>query len=325
MVIALALVGGIVGHPHVARAATDPLDALLEQSGGGGASTDAATDTSSSSTADSTTVAAVSSGPAIIPAVTPLVVQEYSTDPAQLQSGSRFVLSLTINNPGKDAADDVVVQIGPSSDGTWGSKDELVVIGTGNAKYVGSIGAGASDDTVSFQLIANPAAPGGLRSVPVKLTWKSQGYEHTASGAVGLLVNSFVALDTTVQVPSSPVQKERFETRIGITNTTRRTIRDVHVVFSGEGARPSKSTSVTVGDIAPGATWTVPMAYIAPLVGRAKVIADVSYTDDFGDLRTWPVEAWVHVQRASSANDTSGGLSLAQVVTAISALLGLNG
>jgi hypothetical protein len=282
-------------------------------------------DSGASTAASTNTTGTGWSGPAIIPAVTPLVVEEYSTQPAQLESGSRFTLTLKITNHGTDDADGVVVRIGPSADKGWGSGEEFAVLGGGSARFVGPIKAGASDDTASFQLIANPAIPGGLRSVPVQITWKSGTYEHTSSQAVGLLVNSYVALDASF-ITSAPAVKEPFGTELRIRNLSGRPVKDVCVVFDGKGARPSRQTTITVGDLAPGAVGNASTKFTAPLVGRAQLLATVSYVDDFGDRRSVQVEAWAHVTRtAPQAEETSSRDVFSRAVLVVAALFGLSG
>ena len=319
--IAVALVIGLVVPATIARA--DLLDNLLDQSGGTGPTKLQKAAKKSTSTDTTATAGATATGPAVIPAATPLIVKEYSTDPAQLQGGSRFELSLTVNNPGGDDAEDVVVQIGPSSETNWGSNAELVALGSGSAQYVGTIASGASSSDVTFDLMANPASVGGLRSVAVKTTWKSNGYEHTSSEVVGLLVNSCVTFDSSLQTTGAPVQKVPFGTALRLKNTTTRTVKGVFVVFSGDGARASTTTSVTVGDIGPGETRTVPMNYTAPLVGRAKISAKVSYFDDFGEQRAFSVNGWARVQRVAPAPEERDVSVPERVMAYIAALLGL--
>lgn len=337
--IAMVLVVGLAAQSHVALADNGEspggdgslLDSLVNQSDSTpGAAQDIAkaagssSDSNSVSASGTTGAAANVVGTAVIPPATPLIVDSYTTDPAQLQSGTRFRLGLKLRDPGSDAAQDVVVQIGPSSDSGWGSSAEIAVLGSGSATYVGPIAAGGTNDQASFQLIANPASPGGLRTVPVKITWKTNGYEHTASEAVGLLVNSFVALDATFHTTAVPVQKEPFTVALKVKNTTSRTVKGVSVVFSGKGARPSSQGTMTIGDIEPGRTRSVSTTFTAPLVGRARLIADVGYVDDFGDQRTVRVQGWAHVERTAPAASSDDSLSR-HVVLVIAALLGLSG
>jgi len=325
--IALAFVATIALHASVARA--DLVDDLLGESKGSVPATlaakAAATDSGSSTTTTATTGGG-SSGPAIIPAATPLVVDSYATDPLQLQAGQHFTLSLSLKNPGTDDAEEVVVQIGPTNGTSWGSGDELVVLGSGSAQYVGTISPGQTNSNASFTLFANPTAPGGVRTVPVTMTWKSQGYEHTSSEVVGLLVNSNVALNSTIQALGAQTQRAPFKVTLHMSNTATETLKDVMVSFSGSGARPSQATSITVGDIAPGALKSIPMTFSAPLVGRARLIATISYVDDFGDRRTLTASSWARVQRTPPRAPTVKPPSLAaQLVAFAEALLGLNG
>jgi len=324
--IASAFVLTLILNVSVARA--DMVDDLLGESKGSVPATLAAKAAANptGSTAATTTATGGTSGPAIVPAATPVVVDSYSTDPAQLQGGSRFTLALSLKNPGTDDAQDVVVKIGPTTGSNWGSSNELVVLGSGSAQYVGTIGAGQTNSNAAFQLMANPAAPGGMRSVPVTITWKSQGYEHTASEVVGLLVNSYVSLDTQIQAMGTQTQKRPFQVVLHIKNSGSKPVKNVAVAFSGSGAQPSNATSITVGDLAPGASKTIAMTFTAPLVGRAKVVAAISYTDDFGDSRSLQAQGWARVQRTPPPSKDDKALSLAEEVVGFAmAMLGLNG
>lgn len=265
-------------------------------------------------------------GAAIVPPATPLIVDEYTTDPAQLQSGSRFTLTLKVTNPGADNAEDVVVQIGPSAEAaSWGTSDVLAVLGSGSAKYVGAIAPGASSDDAQFKLIANPSSAGGLRTVPVKITWKVNGYEHTVTEAVGLLVNSYVALNATFRAPATPAKKEPFRVALDIKNTTGRPVKGVSLAFNGRGATPSDMSTITIGDMAAGMTRSVSTTYTAPLVGRAKLLATVTFIDDFGDQRTVQIEGWAKVVRVNPNANVAENNVLTRMLTMLAALFGLSG
>lgn len=287
-----------------------------------------AKEASTTAEATATTGGGGTSGPAIVPAATPLVIDSYASDPVLLQAGSQFNLTLTIKNPGTDDAEDVVVQIGPASDSSWGGTDDFVVLGSGTAKYIGTLAGGATNANAAFTVMANPAVPGGMRSVPVKMTWKSQGYEHTALQAIGLLVNSAVSFETSMG-PKGTVSKDAtFPVSLTIQNTSSKTVKDVDVLFSGSGARPSDATTVSVGDMNAGTGRTLTMAYTAPLVGRAKLTAVISYLDDFGSRRTVQVTGWAHVLRAAPPqpqDDTGDSPDIGQQLLAfVSALLGVS-
>jgi hypothetical protein len=325
--LAVVIVFGMTTHARVARA--DLLDDMLNQSESNPAAKKLEATAKAKASAASTGTAASGTavaGIAAVPAATPLVVEAYATDPLQLQAGSRFKLSLKIKNPGADDAEDVVVQIGPSASLGWGSNSELVALGSGSAKYVGTISADGSNNDAEFDLMANPASPGGMRSVAVKTTWKSKGFEHTSSEVVGLLVNSRVDLDSSLVTTGTPVYKQAFTATFKVKNTTQTTVKDAQVAFSGDGARPSQTASTTVGDIAPGQTKTITMKYIAPLVGRAKLVATLSYADDFGDRRTAQSVGWAHVQRVAPAPADTSDSGIGHVVMAfLAAIFGLGG
>jgi hypothetical protein len=329
----LALVVMFAAQAAVAHA--DETDDLLNQSNSNPVSqklekqVKTTVSSSSSTSSTSTTGAGGSSGPAIVPAATPVVVDSYSTDPPQLQAGSRFTLSLTLKNPGSDDAEDVVVQIGPSTTSSgWGTSDALVILGNGSAQYLGTISGGATNANASFQILANPASPGGVRSVPVTITWKSNGYQHTASEVVGLLINSQVNFDTSLNAVGAQYETMPFGVAFSIRNTTQHTIKTVGVAFSGSGAQPSQTSTITVGDLAPGASKKLLVRYAGPLVGRAKLIANVAYTDDFGDQRSTTITGWARIQRRPLNLDDSKPkqVTLAdQILAVVEAFLGLNG
>jgi hypothetical protein len=268
-------------------------------------------------------------GPAIVPAATPLVVDSYAADPVQLQAGSRFTLSLVIKNPGTDDADDVVVSIGPSETSSgWGSSDALVILGNGSAQYLGAIAAGATNADASFEILANPASPGGVRSVPVTITWKAGDYQHTATEVVGLLVNSKVDLQTSIKAVGVQYETMPFGVVFSVRNNSQHAIKGLCVAFSGSGAQPSKASTITVGDLAPGASKTLSMRYSGPLVGRAKLVANLGYTDDFGDQRTNATTGWARIQRRplNLADSMPKQVTLGdRIVAIVEALFGLSG
>ena len=331
LVLAFALSLGLVAQASPARA--DLLDSLLGQTSGGSGQTSTAkvkpaSSSSASSTASTTTTGTTTgvTGPAIVPAVTPLVLDSYSTDPTLLMAGSQLTLNLVVKNPGGDQADDVVVSIGPSSSGRgWGSGDELVVLGSGSAQYIGSISPGQTNAKASFTILANPTSPGGVRSIPITMTWKSQTYAHSTSENVGLLVSTKVSLNSSLRVYGSQTAKTPFGVSAVIKNAGTHTVNMVQLKFSGSGASPSKTETITIGDLPAGATRTIPVKYLAPLAGRAKLTADVTYLDDFGQTRVVSLSGWAHVQRPAPPSQNSSPSIVDRVVAFAEALLGLNG
>jgi len=325
--IAVVLVFGLAARAVPARA--DLLDDLLKQSDKNSTKTKtgskSGSSTTTSSTASATTTGTGVAAPAVIPAATPLILASYATDPENLESGSKFALTLTVKNPGSDSAEDVVVQIGATSTTPATDSSALVVLGSGSAQYIGAIDAGQSNSNASFQILANPAAPGGARSVPVTLTWKSQGYEHTASESVGILVSTAVALDTSLTPPARQGINVPFATLAEVHNSGTKKVRGVQIQFSGSGAVPSDATTIPVGDLEPGETRSVEMKYVASLVGRAKLAATVSYVDDFGTVRTVPITGWAHVQRTLPKTPSDSDRLASRVLAFIAALLGVNG
>lgn len=322
--IAVVLVFGLAARAVPARA--DLLDDLLKQSDKNSTKTKTPVKTDTS-TSEATTTAATGgvSAPAVIPAATPLILASYATDPEYLESGSKFALNLTVKNPGSDSAEDVVVQIGATSTTAATDSTALVVLGSGSAQYIGEIDAGQSNSNASFQILANPAAPGGASSVPVTLTWKSQGYQHTASESVGVLVNTPVALDASLTPPAHQAINVPFATLAQVHNSGSKKLRAVAIQFSGSGANPSDTTTIPIGDVAPGETRSVSMKYIASLVGRAKLVATISYLDDFGTVRTVPITSWAHLERTLPKTPSATDRLTAKVLGFIEALLGVNG
>ena len=253
-------------------------------SGGGGGPAATATPTSTPTTTP---------GPRQRPQ---LVVTTNTTDPAQLQPGSRFVLNLTVDNLGQADARNVTLVLGGGSgggstiDGTpesgglagaGGSFTEFAPIGSSNVSPLGNLAVGDSRDA-SLQLIVNTTTKPGAYPVKVSFVYTDdKGVNYVDDQVITLLVfqTPQVEMDFYTQPPpffagqpgGLPLQ---------LVNTGRSSVIFGNFSVTADDAE-LMNNAIFVGALEPGGFFPLD-ALITPFeAGPLELLLSVNYTDDF--------------------------------------------
>ncbi|MCW5846387.1 MAG: IPT/TIG domain-containing protein [Anaerolineae bacterium] len=226
-----------------------------------------------------------------------LVVTTNTTDPAQLQPGSRFALNLTVGNLGQADARNVTLILGGGSgggsstvDGTpesgglagaGGSFTEFAPIGSSNVSPLGNLAVGDSRDT-SLQLIVNTTTKPGAYPVKVSFVYTDdKGVNYVDDQVITLLVfqTPQVEMDFYTQPPplfagqpgGLPLQ---------LVNTGRNSVIFGNFSVTADEAELTNN-AIFVGALEPGGFFPLD-ALITPFeAGPLELLLSVNYTDDF--------------------------------------------
>jgi hypothetical protein len=237
-------------------------------------------------------------------AVTPkpapvIVVRSYSASSERLLVGTAFDLTLTVYNATARRAENVVVSLGQSS-GTGASAAAtaggLTVLGTGNAKYLGTL-KGQREDAMTFQVMAGPGTTPGALTVPVTVSFEYEGVRQEVAYTIGLLIERNATLSlVTAELPGSVMQGETFDASFEIGNASGFALSGVVLSIEASGAVVTDG-SLFLGTMDAAATEAIDVSITPGSAGLLEVVVVVAYRDDFGrpqtfrETRTVTVEA----------------------------------
>jgi hypothetical protein len=297
-----------------------------------------------------TALAAVAT-PAATPAASPapsdavLVISSYATSPAEVTVGSRFTLSVTLANMTSRKAEEVAVSLGegsaPAETGgeaasgaaATAAGSDLVVLGTGNVKYIGTIG-GKKSGSVSFSLIASPKASPGVYSVPVTISSRNAGEVRSSTQTIGILVRRTPVFQFgETNIPGTATVGQPFEATAEIVNDSGFSVRGV--VYTIESASfDIQKGRTAIGTLETGDSEPVAGTCTPRVTGDAMLTVVIAYRDDFNETRTirrdYPVKVTEGSAETSAApkptEPSSGSKSFfEQIGSFFMGLLGLGG
>jgi hypothetical protein len=283
--------------------------------------------------------------PTPAPADAVLVISSYATSPAEVTVGSRFSLSLTLTNMTSRRADEVAVSLGEGaaaaeaggeSAGTGAAAaagSDLVVLGTGNVKYIGTI-KGKKAASVTFSLIVSPKASPGVYNVPVTISSLNSGEVRSSTQTIGVLVRRnpiFEIGDTTI--PRAAPAGQPFEATAEIVNDSGFAVRGIVYTIEGDKFDIGKGRTA-VGTLETGDSESVTAQCTPRVSGDATLTIVIAYRDDFNEVRTIRRDYPVKVEEASSeptappapSEESTGSKSIfEQIGSFFMGLLGLGG
>jgi hypothetical protein len=265
-----------------------------------------------------------------------LIVKSFATTPATLTVGQPFKLDLAIDNVSSVLAENVVVSIGSTSltatsslvttSGSVGS--EVVVLGS-NTKFVGDMDAGATDQTVTFDVTSPPRSSSGPCSMPIMLTYDTVAGRKSTVQSVGFVLTRPLAFDVAaLEYPKRAIAGQPFEVAASVNNTNDFAINGVAIAFRSEDATLASNES-TVGTLAPGDTGNLRAKGSSRKLGALAITLVISYRDDFGQpkeiRRAFSVQIDAPPATPSVPPGTTSRSPRARVLLFLSALLGLGG
>jgi hypothetical protein len=259
------------------------------QSGGGVAATATATATTTPT-----------AGP---PQRPQLLVTSSNTDPAQLQPGNQFALTLTVENQGEANARNVTMILGGGStegggttggtpdpggglSGAGGEFSEFAPIGSSNVSTIGNLAVGDSRE-VSQQLIVNTSTEAGAYPVRVSFAYTdNNGVSYVDDQVITLLVYQRPQVEMGFYTAPPPLfAGQQGSLPLQLVNVGRTATVFGNFSVTAEDAELSNN-AIFVGALEPGGFFPLDALIVPFTPGPLDLLLGVNYTDDFGQPAT---------------------------------------
>ena len=247
-----------------------------------------------------------------------MLLQSYSTKPAELLLGEEFELRLSLHNAGSKKAEDVLLTLGEGG-GVGGSLDStgagggvgggggtggassLVVVGGGNTKHLERLG-GKEDATVSFRLLSDPSGTPGLVALPVTIEYSCDG-RRILSQTVGVVLRRPTRLRViSMSAPADAVVGEPFTVSAEVMNAGDAKVSSVGLRLACDTAE-LEGAEVFLGNLEPGDGDVLETEATLTKTGTATITLTIEYLDEFGDTRE--TTKTVEVQASAAASETA--------------------
>jgi len=300
-----------VRHARVARIVALPIAAALFFSPVA-AYGDSVTDLAALADSANAPVITPTDPPAATPKPAPvLVVRSYQTSVDRLLVGTAFDLTITVYNATQRRADNVVVSLGQSSSAAaaagGATAGGLTVLGTGNAKYLGTV-RGQTEDDVTFEVIAGPGTTPGALTVPVTVSFEYQGVRQEVAYTIGLLVQRDAVLTVvTAELPESVMQGTSFDASFEVGNASGFALSGVTLSVEASAAVVTDS-SAFLGTMDAASTEAIDVSITPNTAGPLDVTLVVTYQDDFGRPQVFRESRSVTVNAAPEPGDKDPGV-----------------
>jgi hypothetical protein len=219
-----------------------------------------------------------------------LVVRSYDVSTDRVLVGTRFKLTLDIENATARRAENVLVSLQSGSSAAApdaaGSSGGLSVMGSGNGKFVGTI-RGSNTESVTFDVMVGPGTAAGTYNVPVIIGFEYNGERQEITQTIGIVVERDAAFSVvTAELPTESVVGETFDASFEIANTGGFALSAVTLSVEASG------TTIVDGRVYLGAfdaagSETIDVQVTPENAGTLEVALVVTYRDDFGKVKTY--------------------------------------
>lgn len=263
----------------------------------------AATAAQAAESADTSTESGTDSAPIATPTPKPapvLVIASYDTSKERLLIGSSFKLTIDIRNATPRRAQNVVVSLGTegasaAAAGGGTGTGGLTVLGTGNAKYVGTLG-GKSRGSVTFKVVAGPGTPPGATTIPVTIRFEHDGERFEETHSIGLVFERDAVLKVaTAEIPQTVQVGEKFDASFELANSGGFAVSGLSISVEATPAAVTDG-SVFIGAFEAATTEAIDVSITAEKPGSLPVRLVATYRDDLGREKTFESEYTVDVQ-----------------------------
>ena len=228
-----------------------------------------------------------------------LQIRDYQIGGVQLTPGTRFTLSLEIQNVGGIEARQVTLVVGGGSgrdpgsgtpvaggiSGASGSFSNFAPVDSSNVKFLGDLASGNSL-VASQRLIVNSTTQPGAYPLTLSLLYADlRGSRYEDDQVVTLLVFLPPVIEASFyRPPDALVVGQPGVLPIQIVNLGRTSAVLGELEVSGPVGQFSDNTSL-VGYLDPGLSFTLDASVIPDLSGLMEVVVTVSYLDDFNQAQ----------------------------------------
>ena len=254
------------------------------------------------------------------PTVTPVpptrpqfVIVKYQSDELSLQPGSRFTLSMDVQNKGTADALQVSMILGggssspgapqgtPQTGGVSGGSSDLgnfATVNSSNVQYLGDVSQGEEIQT-SAELIVNATTNPGAYPLKISFTYSDKkGSYYTDDQVITLLVFSLPQVEVNFYRPPDPF----FVGQTGmlplqVVNVGRKAVVLGTMKVDTAGAQFSNNQTL-IGALDVGGYYTLDAMMTPDFPGPLELIITIDYTDDFSQRRVLTDTLTVEVMEA---------------------------
>ena len=234
-----------------------------------------------------------------------LIIRDYSMDVTELKPGTRFTLSLEIDNAGGSEAKRITMIMGggtrtgsnssgddPSENGSGGLSgaggdfSNFAPMGSSNVKFIGDLSEGSSLIAAQALIVNGGTKPGAY---PIKFSFvynDDKGASFTDDQVVTLLVILPPMLEISFYRPPDPLfAGQPSSLPVQILNLDRNSIILSKMEVTAEGAH-LENASAMVGYLDPGGYFTLDPMIFPGVPGSLIVTVRVEYLDDFSQMQS---------------------------------------
>lgn len=223
-----------------------------------------------------------------------LVIASYKTSTKRVLIGSRFKLTLEIDNATARKADNVVVSLqsgtSPASVAEaaagGGSGGGITVVGSGNAKFLGTI-KGSASDSVTFDVMVSPGTAAGTYTVPVIMAFEHNGERQEITQTIGIVVERDARFSMVLaELPDEVMAGETFDASFEVANTSGFALAAVSLSVEATDAVVADS-NIFLGSFDAASSEAIDVQITAEKPGTLEVVLVVTYRDDFGKEKSF--------------------------------------
>ena len=234
-----------------------------------------------------------------------VIIRDYSIDVPELRPGTRFTLSLELDNAGGSEARRITMIMGggtrtggndsnktPSENGSGGLSgaggdfSSFAPIGSANVKFIGDLTEGKSLIATQELIVNGGTKPGAY---PIKFSFvynDDKGASFTDDQVVTLLVVLPPMLDISFyRIPDPLFAGQPASLPIQIVNLDRNSIILSRMEVTSDGAH-LENASALIGYLDPGGYFTLDPMIFPEGPGLLMVTVKVDYLDDFSQMQS---------------------------------------
>lgn len=236
-----------------------------------------------------------------------VIVTGFDTEPAKVNAGDTFVLTLHLKNTSKrTAVSNMLVNISAPSEGSDADSTYAAFLPTSgsNSEYIASIGKGATID-LSIEMTAKADLTQKPYQIDVNMEYEDEDYTaYTSNADVSIPVyqQARLELSTPEILPDSIVVGNESDIMFSIYNVGKTTLYNVKVSFVGDSITGGESF---LGKIEAGSTGSVDsmVTGVAATTDDGTIKAVVTYEDEAGNQSTFEQEMKLIVTEDSMPDD----------------------
>ncbi len=238
-----------------------------------------------------------------------LLIEEYDVTPDFLTPGDPFTLTLHVANVGGVAAQRLILSFGGES---GGSLAPFIAANTSNVRFIPQVPPGQTVDVVQ-QLIVDGAADPRSYSLPISLSYDdSRGTRHSNTQRLSLIVRRVPELQASFyRQPDVLMVGMPVPLSVEVVNVGRSLVDVVDLQITSQQLELQEQESPLVGPTESGASIYLDLLATPQESGTAKVLAIITYRDDFNRYqtitKTLEIEVMENPEGPTSQPGMSGG------------------